>query len=496
MKAGIRLPRIAVVGAGLSGILMGLKLKEAGFSEFVIYEKNDSVGGTWRDNTYPGLTCDVPSRLFCYSFAPNLLSTKFLPSGDEVRQYLTEIADKSRLNEHLQYKAEITAADWDGCQWTPRSNTGTEGTFDFLITATGFLYHPRNPEIEGLGRFDGDIIVSSRWDERIQLRDRRVGIIGGGSSGTQLASALARNVKNLTLFNRTPQWVFPLPNWSLSAPNRWLMGRSKILDSLTYLAHRWFLEHLFGSATISASWQRSLTNALCELNLRRVRDPELRARLTPTDQPMCKRMVFSNTFYKEIQRSNVEVVTSPIQQVMSDGVEAGGKTYQQDVLILATGFDSHAFMRRIEITGEAGVSLRDAWQNGPRTYRTVAVPQFPNFFMLLGPNSPFGHYPAPAVAETQVAYVVRLIERFAAGDFDALAPSEQAADSFGNSLREAVQGTIWASGCNSWYIDANGSINTYPWSASHFRNLLAEPDLRDFRVHRDGSNEPGSRRTS
>ncbi|GAA0463430.1 NAD(P)/FAD-dependent oxidoreductase [Streptomyces olivaceiscleroticus] len=469
-----------MLGAGLSGLLMGIRLKKAGIRDFTIYEKADSVGGTWRDNRYPGLTCDVPSRLYCYSFFPHGAWSRFLPPGEEVLRYLRAAADRFGIRAHIKFNTEVVSLRWGNGRWSLRSDRGDEGDFHFVVAATGFLHHPARLGLAGLQSFKGAVVSPSRWPPSIELGGRRVGVVGTGSSGTQIASAVAEQAGQLTVFCRSPQWVFPLPNWELSRLNRGLMGRFPALSKAAHFMYRYLLDALFGKATTHPGWQRALVTALCRAHLRGIRDPLLRQQLTPKDVPMCKRLVFSNEFYRAIQRSNVSVIRRPIDRVYRSGIEAGGVQYRLDVLVLATGFDSHTFMSRIHITGQDGRDLRDVWAGFPLNYRTMAVPGFPNLFMIIGPNSPFGHVSVPSIAETQTAYIMQLIGMFTRGLFTSAGPTEEAAREFQSSLDEAMPRTAWAAGCSSWYRNEAGYINTYPWSGSHFRNLLATVNCQHF----------------
>ena len=480
----LKTPTVAVIGAGLSGLCMGAKLKRAGIDSFTLYEKADQLGGTWRDNTYPGLACDVPSRFYQFTFAPNPDWSHFLSPGKEIWAYMDSVADRFGLREHIEFNAELVSARWDGSRWQLRDAAGDETEVDFLIAATGFLHHPRIPEIPGLETFEGAVFHSARWDHDVAVEGRRVAVLGNGSTGVQLVDALAGVAKELKLLQRTPQWIFPAINPRYSRVTRRLHRWFPWLDQVAYRAHRRGLV-AFGGALTHPGLRRRAVSAICRLHLRTVKDPELREALTPSYQPMCKRLVVSGRFYRAMQRDDVELVTDPIERVEPAGVRTrNGALHEIDVLVLATGFDSHADVRPLELIGRDGMTLEEHWGDGPRAYLTVALPGFPNFFMTTGPHSPVGNYSVAATAEAQTGFAMSWIERWRAGEFANIAPTRAATDAFNADLREAMPGTVWATGCNSWYLDKNGLPELWPWNPDHHRKRLRQPRESDFVVQR------------
>jgi cation diffusion facilitator CzcD-associated flavoprotein CzcO len=475
-------PRVAVVGAGMSGLCMGAKLREAGIHDFTVYEKADEVGGTWRENTYPGLTCDVPSRFYSYSFAPNPGWTRHFAPGREIQRYFTGAVDLLGLRPHIRFGAEVGGARWEDGRWRLRTRDGQEDVVDVLISATGVLHHPREPDIDGLDSFAGACFHSARWDHSVPLEGRRVAVIGTGSTGVQIVCALSRVAGRLLVFQRTAQWILPTPNLPYSGLSRRLFERFPALNRLSYRYYQAQLEFILGQASTRPGWQRRLIDRLCRLNLRfGVRDPELRRRLTPGYEPMCKRLVMSAGFYPAMQRPNVGLVTEPIERVEPRGiVTRDGRLHEIDVLVLATGFDAHAYMRPMGLVGQSGRTLEEAWEDGPRAYRTVALPGFPNFFMLMGPHSPIGNQSLVAVAETQADYVLRWIEEIRRGRVASAAPTPDATARFNDDMRRAMPGTIWTTGCNSWYLGADGVPELWPWTPARHRAMLREPDRADF----------------
>ena len=476
-------PRVGIIGAGMSGICMAAKLLDAGIETFTVFEKADEVGGTWRDNTYPGLTCDVPSRFYSYEFRPNPGWSHLLPPGPEVQGYFRQVADERGIRSHIRFGADVTAALYRDDQWWITTADGEEA-FDVLITATGFLRVPRYPDVPGLDGFAGTKFHSSRWDHSVSLADKRIGLIGTGSTGVQIIAAIGGDVRELNVFQRTAQWVFPMPNPRYSRLTRFVLERRPGFSRLGYRFWQGFYEKIFARAMVRPGWQRRMVSAMCRGNLRlSVRDAELRRKLTPDYQAMCKRQVASTGFYRAMQKPGVHLVTDAIDHVEPRGVvTADGTLHELDVLVLATGFDAHAYVRPLAIVGEGGVSLDEAWADGPAAYRSVAVPSFPNLFMLVGPHSPIGSQSLVIIAEHQADYAMWWINQIREGRVTAAAPTEVATKDYNENMKAAMPQTIWATGCNSWYLDKNGLPELFPWEPVRHRELLRSPDLRDFDV--------------
>ncbi len=286
-------PRVAIVGAGASGIALAVRLRQAAIDSFTVFESSDAVGGTWRDNTYPGLFCDVPSRYYSFSFAPHPDWSKVFAPGEEIRDYLDRVVDDFDVRPFIRFSTRVTSARWDDPVWRVRLEDGSEADFDVLVAATGVLRDPNIPDIEGLDSFEGDWFHSARWRHDVRLADQRIGLVGTGSTGVQLTTALAGVADRFTLFQRTPHWVLSLPNLSYSPLGRAL---HRALPALGRWAHRGWqqvFEHTMSQAATRPGWRRRLVGVLCRACLRTVKDPELRATLTPTDDPLCKRLIIS-----------------------------------------------------------------------------------------------------------------------------------------------------------------------------------------------------------
>lgn len=485
MREGRRETSVAVIGAGVSGLAAGLALRDAGVP-FTIFEKADEVGGTWRDNRYPGLQIDVPSPLYTYRGHRHPGWRRWLPGGPEILDYHRDVSARTGLRERIAFGTEVVAADWLGDRWRLRTAAGDEHEHRVLVCATGFLHHPHVPDIPGLGDFAGELVHSARWREEIRTEGRRVGVIGNGSTGVQLVGALGGVAAHLTLFQRTPQWVFPAIDFPLPGPVRAALARRpRAMEALVEALDR-AADVVLGGAATRAGARRRLFDVVARLHLRTVRDPALRALLTPDEQPLCRRPVLSNRFYRAVQRPDVAVVPDAIERVEAEGVRtADGTLHPLDVLILATGFRAHDYMRPMAITGEDGRTLDEAWAGGPHGYRTVALTGFPNLFMLMGPHSPLVSIPIHGSAQLQSAYVVRMLEVLDRPGVVSVAPTAAATARWLEQVRAGMPGTVWATGCASWYLGAGEVPVLWPYDRHAWRELLREPDLDDFEIRRE-----------
>lgn len=466
----------------MSGLLAGVKLHQAGIEDFTIFEKAEDVGGTWRENRYPGLSCDVPSHLYSYSFEPNPDWTHRYSYGPEIHAYFQRFADKYGLRTRIRFGTEIVEASWTPDGWRLQTADGETHTADFVISATGILHHPHYPEIEGLDSFEGDCFHTARWPDGLDLSGKRVGVIGTGSTSIQLIPRVQQVASSLSVFQRTAQWIFPVPNHRYSEAQQERLRRFPWLNRLVYAGYA-RLFRLISSAVLGNQFLLNRIAQGCRKNLDSVSDPELRRKLTPDYEAGCKRLIMSAEFYPAVQKPNVEIVTDGIARVTPAGVETDdGRLHELDALILATGFHAHSYMRPIKMVGEDGITLEEAWRGGPRAYRTVALPGFPNFFMAMGPHSPIGNYSLIDIAERQVGYIMQCIEAWRAGKFEQIAPTAEATRAFNQTLESSFEGTIWLSGCQSWYLDESGLPNVWPFPYAEFQRQMERPDFDEFRT--------------
>lgn len=484
---GARDLRIAIIGAGFSGLGMAHLLKQAGMQDVTIYEKASQAGGTWRDNTYPGLSCDVPSRFYQYTFATNPDWKRMFAKGPEIQQYLLRFLDEHDLRRHIRFDCEITRAAWQDGRWRITTAAGDEDVVDVLINATGVLHHIRMPDIPGRDSFAGPSWHSARWDHSVPLQGKRVGLIGTGSTGAQITGALAGVASRLDVYQRSPDWVLSYPAPRYSRLSRALQRRFPALRRLSYETQQKLLLDPFSvAATQVDSRTHKLLAGLVRLNLRlAVRDPELRAKLTPDWEPFCKRLIISPNYLQALQHPQVDLVTEGIERIEPGGVRTtDGVLHELDVLVFATGFDAHAFMRPMQIEGADGITLEQAWADGPQAYKGVAMPGFPNMFILQGPHSPVGNYSLISIAEEQAAWVLRWVKQIRSGRITSVAPTQAATDAYYAELRAALPQTSWAAGgCSSWYHGDDGAPILWPWSPQHFRDVMrAEPNPAEFDI--------------
>jgi cation diffusion facilitator CzcD-associated flavoprotein CzcO len=474
---GPRPVRLAVIGAGMAGVLSAIKLKEAGLTDFTVYEKADRVGGTWRENTYPGLSCDVPSHLYSYSFAPTPEWSHRYSPGAEIQEYFERIAREHEIQRHIRFGDEVTSCRFANGKWHLETAGGHRDDVDVVIAATGVLHHPKLPEIAGLDEFKGAMFHSSRWDHDVPLDGARVGIIGTGSTAVQMVSALVDRVAELSLFQRTAQWVLQQDNPPYTDEQRedFRQDPARLTELRSQLTQ--FFD-MFANAIVDAeSPEMQMVAEACRMNLDdNVRDPELRERLRPDYQAACKRLIISPDFYDAIQQPNAELVTEAIERVEPAGIRTrDGQLHELDVLILATGFKTDAFVRPMAVIGRNGETLENAWAARPSAYLSISIPGFPNFFMLNGPNGPVGNFSLIEVAELQFAYIMQLIERLRSGECREISATREATEQFEAERVEATTKTVWVTGCRSWYLDDRGIPATWPWSFDRFRAEMRSP---------------------
>lgn len=468
----------------MSGLCVAIALVRSGVTDVAIYEKAEEVGGTWRENTYPGLVCDIPSRVYQYTFAHNPNWSHLFSPGGEIQAYFRDVADRFGLRDRIRFATEISHARFEDGRWRLRTTAGAESTADFLICATGVLHHPRLPAIPGLDDFGGHAFHSARWDHSVGVRGRRIAIVGNGSTGVQLVCGLAGVAGRVMLFQRTAQWVLRLPNPRYSRLTNITHNRFGWLDQVAYRFYS-FGYDTFAAGLTKPGLRRKIMGALCRASLREVRDPELRRALTPHYTPMCKRLVMSSGFYHAMQRDDVELVTAGIDRVERRGIVTDdGVLHEADLIVLATGFDTHAFFRPMQVIGRDGIAADDVWRDGPWAYRTVALPGFPNFFMMLGPHSPVGNLALTIVAESQAVHILRWIQRWRRGEFDTVEPTWSATEGYNAKLRAAMPDTVWTTGCDSWYLNKDGVPEVWPFTPGEHRAMLASTDLGEYDLRR------------
>lgn len=465
----------------MSGILAGIQLRDAGY-DFVILEKADRVGGTWRENTYPGIACDVPSHIYSYSFELNPDWGYFCSPGSEIQSYFEDVVSRHELEPHIRFGDAVESCEWTGSEWVVTTAAGRVEEADFVVAATGVLHHPKLPDLDGLDSFAGPMFHSAQWDHDVALDDRRVGLIGTGSTGVQITGALHDRVERLSVFMRTAQWVMPIEQIEYTAEQQDTFRTDadvlqKLHNDLSDAFHTGFATDILDPA----SGMIERIEEQCRGELDKIEDPELRAKLQPDYRAACKRLVISHNFYDAVQSPAVDVITEGIEAIEPTGVRTSdGVLHEVDVLVLATGFHVDRFMRPIRITGQDGSRLDDVWAERPSAYMSVAIPEFPNLFMLNGPNSPVGNFSLIHTAEMQMDYVMQLAGLVVNGQLEVAMPTEAAARRFEDERVTAAKGTVWATGCRSWYLDDRGIPFAWPFKFERFQAEMSEPKLADY----------------
>lgn len=477
--------RTIIIGAGMSGILAAIKLKELGQTDVVVYEKGNKIGGTWRENQYPGLTCDVPAHCYTYSFAPYAEWSSYYAAGAEIQGYFEQVIRDFGVEASIKLNSEVTACEWDGARWNVTLGDGSIDHADIVIAASGVLHHPNIPEFDGMKDFQGALFHSTRWDHNVQLEGKRIGVVGSGSTGVQIVGALAGKAEKVVHLQRSPQWVMPVQQFDYSDADRlaFRSNRAKI-DEIRDGEEYWGGVRRFNAAIISPDTpEMREIEALCLKNLEdNVKDPALRDKLRPNYRAACKRLIYSWNYYDEVQRPSVFVETGRIARIERNGIRMDdGTLHELDVIALATGFKADRFIRPTTVKGADGADLDQFWAKRPTAHYAVALPGFPNFFMLNGPTGPVGNFSLIDIAERQWGYIDQLMAPLRDGTATTVQPTREAHADYDRRRIEAARKTIFASGCSSWYLDGEGVPATWPWTYDAFGDAMKKPDMSEYR---------------
>jgi cation diffusion facilitator CzcD-associated flavoprotein CzcO len=479
--------RALIIGTGFSGLGMAIALQKQG-ADFLLLEKADDIGGTWRDNVYPGCACDVPSHLYSFSFEPKPDWSRMFSPQPEILEYLRGVTDKYGLRRHIRFGAWVERAHWDDDEhrWHVFTDNGEEFVAQFLISGAGALHIPSMPEIEGLDTFAGSAFHSAQWDPGIDLTGKRVAVIGTGASAIQIVPEVVRQVAHLQLYQRTPPWVFPRPNAHISPRLQQVFARVPGVRAALRAGIYWFLEGTAFGLTRRPGLLR-VYEAMGKWNIRRaIPDPALRAKLTPDYRAGCKRILYSTNYYQSLARPNADVITDRITRITPGGVvTADGTERAADVIIFATGFhvtDSYTY---VDIKGPGGEDLVDRWNaEGVVAHRGITVAGMPNLFFLLGPNTGLGHTSVVFMIESQIRYVAQAIAAVDKAGADALTPTREAQNRFNDTLQEDLSHSVWnTGGCRSWYLDEHGNNRTL-WGGFTWQYWAATRtlDLDEYRL--------------
>jgi cation diffusion facilitator CzcD-associated flavoprotein CzcO len=480
---------ILIVGSGLSGLCLAVRLRQSRQDSFLIIEKGADIGGTWRDNRYPGCACDIPSHLYSLSFAPRNDWSRLYPSQPELWDYLRDIADQYELRPKIRFNVEMQSAKWDEAEalWHVTTNAGVI-TARILVSAIGSLHVPAYPKIPGIEAFAGRAFHSADWPAGFDLSGKRVGVIGTGASAVQFIPEIASKVEKLYVFQRTPPWVMP----KLDRPiGRWekllfqfLPGYRRAFRIRLYWYYELRALALNGNQRVLKKAEGISRNHLA----RQIGEPSLRARLTPNYRMGCKRILISNDYYPTLKRANVELVTENITGIFGNEIVTGRDHRRTvDVIIYGTGFDVSGSLKRLSVTGHNGIGLSTIWRTEMPSYYGICVSGFPNFFILLGPNTGLGHNSVVIMIEAQVNYIMRCLDFMRRMNLKTIDVKPGAQANFYRNIQERLQPTVWQSGgCRSWYQDEKGqNVAIWPGFTFDYRWQTRNVAWDDYSVTRN-----------
>jgi cation diffusion facilitator CzcD-associated flavoprotein CzcO len=477
--------RVVIIGAGFGGIGMAIALKQAGINDFVVLDRADDLGGTWRDNSYPGLTCDVPSQLYSFSFRPWRWSRRY-PARDEILRYLHALVAEHDLGPHLRFRSAVATAVFDdrAATWQLTMADGSELQATAVISAVGQLGRPALPEIAGRDEFAGPSWHSGRWNHEVSLAGRRVAVVGTGASAIQFVPEIAKVAAHVDIYQRSAPYVLPKADRPYRPAEQQVFDRVPMVRKADRLRIFLYGELLTSGFVLSPKllaapmrlWRRHL-NA-------QIADPQLRAKCVPDYVMGCKRVVFSNDWYPALTRPHVDLVTDPIERIAPDGVvSADGVTRPAEVIIYGTGFRAVDFLTPLRVTGLDGWRLEDAWRDGAKAYLGIAVAGFPNFFLLYGPNTNLGGNSILYMLEGQIDYVLGAIRALSEGQLGWLDVRADVQDTFTRWVASASRSSVWETGCHSWYTTSAGrNTNNWPDHTFLYRYRVRRFDLASYRV--------------
>lgn len=493
-SAGHEVWPVVIIGTGFAGLGMAIQLQEAGIGPFVLLERAAELGGTWRDNHYPGCACDVPAPLYSFSFMPHPGWSRLYARHDEIQRYLLAVAERYRLRQHIRFSTTVDTIRYDDATrlWTITTAGGDSYRAKVVVSAVGALSNPLIPDIPGASEFAGETFHSATWDHDVPLEGKRVAVVGTGASAIQFVPEIAPRVGHLDLFQRTPPWVMPRPDRSISQWEQTLYRRvplaQKALRGWIYCMHE-----LRGIAFTSQPRLMQIASRSARLHLeRQVPDPVLRAKLTPNYTIGCKRVLLSDDYYPALTRDNVEVVTTGIERITADGVVTrDGQHHRADVLIYGTGFRVQQPFGRGTVFGRRGQDINDAWAERMVAYKGTTVAGFPNLFVLAGPNTGLGHSSMVYMIESQVAYVIDALRQMERGRWDTVEITPEAMARFNEDVDGRLSDTVWSTGCRSWYLDERGRNTTlWPDLTFRFRQQTRRFDASNYRIELQPQTQP------
>ena len=464
-------PEIVIIGSGFAGLGMAIQLKKAGFHDFVVLEKNDDLGGTWRDNQYPGCACDVPSPMYSFSFELNPDWSRMFAPQQEIWDYLRRTVAKYDVAGYVRYRSAVETLEYDDVarRWQVVTAGGEVYTPKAVISGIGALHIPSYPSIPGLDRFAGTAFHSAEWDHSCDLTGKRVAVIGTGASAIQFVPRVAEQAGRLQVFQRTAPWIQPKPDIEFPGSMRKVMrgvpGAARAVRNTIY----WALESRGAGFTVNPRLAKPMESVARRHIARQVPDPQLRAKVTPDYTIGCKRVLLSSDYYPALNRPNVDLVTDGIAEVREHSiVTEDGAEYDVDVIIYGTGFKVTDALKEQRIVGRGGLKIQEAWADGIEAYRGVTIPGFPNFFMLLGPNTGLGHHSVVFMIEVQIQHIMSCLRLLSEHGADTIEVRPAALRRFNDRIHRRLRRAVWSEGgCRSWYLDENG-VNRTIWPGFTF----------------------------
>lgn len=478
--SGARTPRVVILGAGAGGLCAAIRLKQIGVDSFTVLEKSDGVGGTWRDNTYPGAGCDVPSHLYSFSFASRADWSRKFAEQPEILEYFESLVDRFGLGPHMRFGVEVAESCWDEVtrEWRLRATDGEEFVADVVITGLGQLNRPYVPDLPGLDTFAGTTFHSARWDHGHDLAGKRVAVVGIGASAIQFVPRIAPVAGELLLFQRSANYIAPKPDREFKQWEKWAFEHVPGLQRAYRESIYWRLEARFALMRRESRIGRWAEKRFREQVGRLVSDRLPERALIPDYPPGCRRILIANDWYPTLLRPDVTVVTDEITAVEPEAiVTADGRRHPVDTIIFSTGFRTTEFLSPVRFRGRCGRSLEEEWAEGARAYLGLSVPGFPNMFMLYGPNTNLGHNSILFMIEQQVGHILELLAEMVRRDASTVEVTRAAAVADDERVQAAAGDTVWAEGCHSWYKDANGRItNNWVGHTTEYRRRLSRVD--------------------
>jgi cation diffusion facilitator CzcD-associated flavoprotein CzcO len=464
-------PAIIIIGSGFAGLCMAIRLKQAGHHDFLILEKNDDLGGTWRDNRYPGCACDVPSHMYSFSFDLNPGWSRMFAPQQEIWEYMRRCAAKHGLTAHIRYGCAVERMEWDDStgRWRIATAAGEAYTARAIVSGIGALHVPSIPELPDADRFTGVAFHSAQWDRSCDLTGKRIAVIGTGASAIQFIPEIANDAAQVHVFQRTPPWIHPRPDFEIPPAVRATFAAVPVTMRAFRDGLYWLLEARALGFAVHPSLMAPLQRIAERHIERQIADPALRAKVTPDYTIGCKRILLSSDYYPALTRPNVDLVTAPVTRITETGLAcADGSSYEVDVIIYGTGFKTVEAVAELNVAGRDGAKLQDVWRGGIEAYHGITVAGFPNFFLLLGPNTGLAHNSVVFMIESQVQHVMSCLRLLARQRGDTIEVRASALRHFNDGIQRRLGRAVWSEGgCTSWYLDADG-VNRALWPGFSF----------------------------